>query len=326
MSVTCGFYNSLNGDRKYNAIQMGRIFDGLISDGVFATVGNALIVKAANGNTVNVDTGKAWFNHTWTVNDAILPLELPEADILLDRIDAVVLEVNASSMVRQNTIKFLKGTASSTPVRPSLENSEEVHQYPLCYIYRKYGATAITQADITPMVGSTETPFVTALLQTVSLDVLLGKWQDELNQFVDNQTQEIDKWVANEEKEFNEWFTGLKEVLDGNVAGNLLNLIQTKADIPLVTSVFLPVAGWTGAESPFKQNVTIANAPTDSQVSIQLSDSVYKALTENGTMMLRIDNVDGTFVVTAMGEKPNTDLTVQVTAIMTKMASANGGG
>lgn len=326
MSVTCGFYNSLNGDRKYNAIQMGRIFDGLISDGVFATVGNALIVKAANGNTVNVDTGKAWFNHTWTVNDAILPLELPEADILLDRIDAVILEVNASSMVRQNTIKFLKGTASSTPVRPSLENSEEVHQYPLCYIYRKYGATAITQADITPMVGSTETPFVTALLQTVSLDVLLGKWQDELNQFVDNQTQEIDKWVANEEKEFNEWFTGLKEVLDGNVAGNLLNLIQTKADIPLVTSVSLPAEGWTGTESPFKQNVTIANAPTDSQVSIQLSDTVYKALTENGTMMLRIDNVDGTFVVTAMGEKPNTDLTVQVTAIMTKMASANGGG
>lgn len=326
MSVTCGFYNSLNGDRKYNAIQMGRIFDGLISDGVFATVGNALIVKAANGNTVNVDTGKAWFNHTWTVNDAILPLELPEADILLDRIDAVILEVNASPMVRQNTIKFLKGTASSTPVRPSLENSEEVHQYPLCYIYRKYGATAITQADITPMVGSTETPFVTAMLQTVSLDVLLGKWQDELNQFVDNQTQEIDKWVANEEKEFNEWFTGLKEVLDGNVAGNLLNLIQTKADIPLVTSVSLPAEGWTGTESPFKQNVTIANAPTDSQVSIQLSDTVYKALTENGTMMLRIDNVDGTFVVTAMGEKPNTDLTVQVTAIMTKMASANGGG
>lgn len=326
MSVTCGFYNSLNGDRKYNAIQMGRIFDGLISDGVFATVGNAFIVKAANGNTVNVDTGKAWFNHTWTVNDAILPLELPEADILLDRIDAVILEVNASSMVRQNTIKFLKGTVSSTPVRPSLENSEEVHQYPLCYIYRKYGATAITQADITPMVGSTETPFVTAMLQTVSLDILLGKWQDELNQFVNNQTQEIDKWVANEEKEFNEWFAGLKDALDGNVAGNLLNLIQTKADIPLVTSVFLPASGWTGAESPFKQNVTIANAPSDSQVSIQLSDTVYKALAENGTMMLRIDNIDDTFVVTAMGEKPNTDLTVQVTAIMTKMVSANGGG
>lgn len=326
MSVTCGFYNSLNGDRKYNAIQMGRIFDGLIGDGVFATVGNAFVVKAANGNTVNVDTGKAWFNHTWTINDAVLPIELPEADILLERIDAVILEVNASSMVRQNTIKFVKGTASSTPVRPSMENSEYVHQYPLCYIQRKHGATAIIQADITPMVGSTETPFVTALLQTVSLDVLLGKWQDELNQFVNNKTQEIDNWVANEEKEFNDWFAGLHDILDSNVAGNLLNLIHTKADIPIVTSVSLTVAGWTGAESPFKQNVTIANAPADSLVSIQLSDDVYKKLTENGTTMLRIDNVDGTFIATAIGEKPNTDLTVQVSVIMTKMASVNGGG
>ena len=196
-----------------------------------------------------------------------------------------------------------------------MENSEYVHQYPLCYIQRKHGATAITQADITPMVGSTETPFVTAMLQTVSLDVLLGKWQDELNQ-----------WVANEEKEFNDWFAGLHDILDSNVAGNLLNLIHTKADIPIVTSVSLTVAGWTGAESPFKQNVTIANAPADSLVSIQLSDDVYKKLTENGTTMLRIDNVDGTFIATAIGEKPNTDLTVQVSVIMTKMASVNGGG
>ena len=315
MSVTCGFYNSLNGDRKYDAIQMGRIFDGLIGDGVFATVGNAFVVKAANGNTVNVDTGKAWFNHTWTINDAVLPIELPEADILLERIDAVILEVNASSMVRQNTIKFVKGTASSTPVRPSMENSEYVHQYPLCYIQRKHGATAITQADITPMVGSTETPFVTAMLQTVSLDVLLGKWQDEL-----------DQWVVNEEKEFNDWFAGLHDILDSNVAENLLNLIHTKADIPIVTSVSLTVAGWSGAESTFKQNVTIANAPADSLVSIQLSDDVYKKLTVNGTTMLRIDNVDGTFIATAIGEKPNTDLTVQVSVIMTKMESVNGGG
>lgn len=311
MSVTCGFYDSSNGDRKYNAIQMGRIFDGLIGDGVFATVGNAFVVKAATGNTVNVGTGKAWFNHTWTVNDAILPIELPEVDILLDRIDAIVLEVNASSAVRQNTIKFLKGTASSTPERPSLENSEEVHQYPLCYIYRKYGTTAITQADITPMVGSTETPFVTAMLQTVSLDELLGKWQDELDQFTDDQTQKINAWIANEEGEFNNWFAGLKDVLDENTAGNLYNLIQTKADLPILTSIFLSATGWTGAESPFKQNVTIANASENSLISVQPSDEVYMELVDSGVMLLRVDNIDGTFIATAIGEKPKNDLTVQ---------------
>ena len=41
MSVSSGFFNSLNGDRKYNAAQMSAIFDGLIIDGVFASIGTA---------------------------------------------------------------------------------------------------------------------------------------------------------------------------------------------------------------------------------------------------------------------------------------------
>ena len=47
MSVSSGFFNSLNGDRKYNAAQMSAIFDGLIIDGVFASIGTAFAVKAA---------------------------------------------------------------------------------------------------------------------------------------------------------------------------------------------------------------------------------------------------------------------------------------
>ena len=34
MAFTCGFFNSENGDRKYNAEQMSAIFDGIIADGV----------------------------------------------------------------------------------------------------------------------------------------------------------------------------------------------------------------------------------------------------------------------------------------------------
>ena len=49
MSVSSGFFNSLNGDRKYNAEQMSAIFDGLIIDGVFASIGTAFAVKAAGG-------------------------------------------------------------------------------------------------------------------------------------------------------------------------------------------------------------------------------------------------------------------------------------
>lgn len=210
MSVSSGFFNSLNGDRKYNAAQMSAIFDGLIIDGVFASIGTAFAVKAAGGLTVNIGVGKAWFYHTWTVNDSILPMTAPEAEVLLDRIDAVVLEVNGTESVRENTIKFVKGNPSSAPSRPTLTNEGNVHQYPLCYIYRKYGTAVINQADITPMVGTESTPFVTGILQTISLDELLGKWQDELDRFTDARSQEVDDWIAQEESDFTAWFNKMK--------------------------------------------------------------------------------------------------------------------
>lgn len=210
MSVSSGFFNSLNGDRKYNAAQMSAIFDGLIIDGVFASIGTAFAVKAAGGLTVNVGIGKAWFDHTWTVNDSILPMTAPEAEVLLDRIDAVVLEVNETESVRENTIKFVKGNPSSAPSRPTLTNEGNVHQYPLCYIYRKYGTAVVNQADITPMVGTESTPFVTGILQTISLDELLGKWQDELDRFTDARSQEVDDWIAKEESDFTTWFDKMK--------------------------------------------------------------------------------------------------------------------
>lgn len=232
MSVSSGFFNSLNGDRKYNAAQMSAIFDGLIIDGVFASIGTAFAVKAAGGLTVNVGVGKAWFDHTWTVNDSILPMTAPEAEVLLDRIDAVVLEVNGMESVRNNTIKFVKGNPSSAPSRPTLTNEGNVHQYPLCYIYRKYGTAVINQADITPMVGTESTPFVTGILQTISLDELLGKWQDELDRFTDARSKEVDdwiaqeqtvldQWIASEQADFLAWYNQMKDQLSGDVAGNL---------------------------------------------------------------------------------------------------------
>lgn len=49
MSVTYGFYNSIKGDRKYNALEMSSIFDGIIVDGVYMSIGDALNVKSSGG-------------------------------------------------------------------------------------------------------------------------------------------------------------------------------------------------------------------------------------------------------------------------------------
>ena len=54
MSVTYGFYNSKNKDRRYDAIQMSSIFDGIIRDGILQHVGTAMMVKESTGMMVNV--------------------------------------------------------------------------------------------------------------------------------------------------------------------------------------------------------------------------------------------------------------------------------
>lgn len=185
MSVTSGFFNSLNGDRRYTAEQMSSLFDGLIRDGVFATVGTAFAVTAGTGNEVTIGVGRAWFNHTWVYNDALLPMTLTNAETILDRIDAIVIEINRTEAIRSGSIRILVGVPSGSPQRPELTDVDNVYQYPLAYIYRTAGSTTITQADITNMIGTSACPYVTGILQTVNADNLLAQWDSEFNIWFD---------------------------------------------------------------------------------------------------------------------------------------------
>src|SRR5689334_7837034 len=123
MTVTYGFYDSLSGDRKYNALQMGRMFEGMITDGIFETIGTQLLVSATTGMVLSVGAGRAWFNFTWTLNDAPITVTIPTAEVALNRIDTVVLEINSDVGTRANTIKVIKGTPASSPVAPTLANT-----------------------------------------------------------------------------------------------------------------------------------------------------------------------------------------------------------
>ena len=205
MSVTYGFYNSLNGDRKYDTSQMSKIFDGIINDGIYIAIGDKFAVSASSGMTILVGTGRAWFDHTWTLNDALLPITLTDSNVVMDRIDAIVLETDSTESVRVNSIKYIQGTASSTPANPVLTNTDLVHQYPLAYIYVTKGATTISQANIINKVGTTDCPYVTGILENTNIDNLVAQWQDL----------------------FNTWFNKMKGQLSTDAAGNLQNEIDT---------------------------------------------------------------------------------------------------
>ena len=203
MAVTSGFFNSQNGDRKYSAEQFSALFNNLITDGVFANVGTAFEVKAAGENNITIGVGRAWFNSVWVYNDTLYPMVASATEVLLDRIDAIVMEINHNEAVRAGSIRWVYGVPSSEPSRPALTNTDEVHQYPLAYIYRSAGDTQIIQADITNMIGTSACPYVTGILST----------------------QNIDKVVAQWESEFTTWFDGLDVILSGDAAANIANQI-----------------------------------------------------------------------------------------------------
>lgn len=181
MALTSGFFNSKNHDRLYDATQISTLFEGLINDGVYQGVGNIFKVSASNGMNVTVDTGRAWFNNTWTRNDALIVLTVPTAEQVLKRIDAVVLEVNTLENVRNNTIKIVKGTPASSPAKPSLTKNDNVHQYPLAYITVDPNVTKITQQKIQNAVGTSACPFVTGIIDTLDIDILIEQWSVEFN-------------------------------------------------------------------------------------------------------------------------------------------------
>lgn len=186
MAFSYGFYNSKNHDRRYNAIQMSEIFDGLILDGVYSTVGNCFVVRPSTTEaTVIVGSGRAWFDHTWNYNDSDMVLTAPQSDILMKRIDAIVLDVHSAEEFRTNNIIWVLGTPSSNPARPKLKKQLGHTQYPLAYILRNPNTETITQANITNTVGTSECPFVTGLLEHISIDQLIAQWKAQWDEYYD---------------------------------------------------------------------------------------------------------------------------------------------
>lgn len=187
MTYTSGFFNSVNHDRTYDADTFGSMFDGVINDGVFRTWGDGMVVTAVGGMTVAVGTGRAWFNHTWTVVTADERLTLAASSPSMPRIDAVVLRVDKSTSVRRNRIYIKQGQASGSPSRPQLENTTTVREYVLADIRVNNGATAISQSNITNQIGRA-TPFAELVNNTFDSANLIKQWESQFQDFIRNST------------------------------------------------------------------------------------------------------------------------------------------
>lgn len=282
MGLSYGFYNSVNGDRTYDALDMGQMFDGVFTDGVFNGFGDVFAVTPNSGLTVNVGSGRAWFNHTWSYNDSAMQVTFDANSESTTRQDIIYLKVDATDAVRANSIEVSKGNAYGAPVVPA--DTLGVYNHPIAMVAVKNTGT-ITAADIHMLLGTGSylnvnyTPFV----QVANVNV--------------NAT------LQNLQNDFDVWFGGLQYILDGDVAGHLQNEIE---QIDTVLTANTKIVGIV-----VKDNLTVdhgvASTVTWSSSNVPDYNGVYKIVSrvpyqisiENasssgkGSSLCHVSTVDG---------------------------------
>lgn len=251
-------------DRAEDASFFAKFFNQFISNGVFPNPSTNMQVLADTGMQIKVSIGTCFINGYmgWVENAEIKTIE--ESDTQA-RIDRVVARLDFDERKIDWYIK--KGTASGNPVAPELQRDYDIYEIGLADIRVNANIIEIKQENITDLRLNTELCGIVAnQLQHVDTTTLFNQYQS----WLDNIIQEGETWLENTkeeaqanienmqeefEQEFNEWFETLENTLSGDVAGNLYNLINTKADKKKVYNITIDTT-WT-EEAPYTKNITV---------------------------------------------------------------------
>lgn len=284
MSLSYGFYNSVDHDRRYDAKQFSRLIDCLIKDGIFMHIGDKMMVTAHEDH-IEIGSGLAWFNSTWSYNDTPYMIALPKSDVVYTRIDAVVLEVYEEESIRANFFKIVEGTPALNPVKPDLLNIDNIHQHPLCYITRPANNELVYQSAIENAVGTNMTPFVSGILETVEASALLAQWEAEFEEWMNSEETSFEEWSNLQRVEygswqeqmdavFHNWFNDLQDTLSGDVAGKLAVQIEKEERDRIFTSGFAD-----GTKTISEDGRTVLTVASDGRQLLKVFSQDFKTLT-----------------------------------------------
>lgn len=205
--VTYGFFNSLDGDRKYNADQVSAFWDAVMTNGVFNGYKNGMQVVPGTGMQVQVSTGRAMVDHHWVDIDAPESLTIGTAHPTFDRIDSIVLKCDY--IARAITAEVVAGTAASNPTPPALNSTSDTVYMRLANVRVTKNTATIPGSAISDNRGSEECPWVTGLIEQVDTATLFTQWKAAY----DENTAEMNEWEADKKSDFEDWMATLTEQL-----------------------------------------------------------------------------------------------------------------
>lgn len=242
------FFNSVNGDRKYDTKDWANYFNKFITNGVFPNPSTNLQVMAGDGMNVIVKAGSAWINGYCYENTSDYTLTIEAADGVLNRIDRIVIRLDTIGRAISAVVK--KGTFASTPIAPSLQRDADAYELGIADVSITKGVVSISQVNISDLRLNTSLCGVVNSLIQVDTTTLFAQYEAGMKEKENQFTQD-----------FIAWFQTIQGTLSGDVAGNLLNLINThknNKDNPHEVT-----AAQIGAETPVGAQAKADAAKTD---------------------------------------------------------------
>ena len=201
------FFNSINGDRVYDADSFSEWLNKFFTTGVF---NGELQVTADSGMAVNVASGYANINGKVRFFEQSQTFTLDPASGVYPRIDTIVVRLDTTN--RMITTEYVKGDYSGNNPQPTEPTrTGGLYEIVLAQIYVSAGATQILTNDITDTRSDDSVcGWVTSTVEGVPMDQIVSQMQAE----------------------FETWYDHMKDQLSEDAAGNLqLQIDETNTRI-----------------------------------------------------------------------------------------------
>ena len=284
------FWDSISGDRVYNAASFEEWLKKFFTTGVF----NGDLEVTANGSmVVNVGTGYSNVDGKVRFFDQIQQFTISPANGTYPRIDTVVVERNDTD--REITMKVVTGQYSGETPQPTAPvRTGGVFQIVLAEVYVGAGVTALTQADITDKrPDNTVCGWVVGTVDAIDVEQLTAQTNEQIL----------------------EWFDHMKGQLSEDAAIHLQEQIDDiNTDITQYTIDFLlEASSWVNNQYVLTDTRFGGTEKVKTLTHPVLTSAQRGALYDSGIDFV----VEGTGTITleAFGDVPTIDVPIQIVVI-----------
>lgn len=285
MALKYGFFNSENGDRKYNADDISNFFYKLISDGVLATPSTNLQVQAGSGMTVLVAPGYGMICAKYINATTAQSVQLEAADIALNRIDRIVIRLDRNA--RQITVAAKKGTPAANPAAPALTRTTDIWELSLARIAVAAGAAGITQAEITDERSNTSVcGYITGMIDQIDTTELFAQFTAAFEHWYDGVKDEVLRNTLVRRYTSSTASTALRtsifpiEIPEFNASLDTLNVYVNGFRLNPGTDYTLEYTAETGDYVALTKSLDVAGTPVDFEVLKSIDGSQAESVVQ----------------------------------------------